>query len=279
MIEINLLPKDYLKSTHGLNLGKSGLYIVAGVAGVIVMLIVVTFYQMRQVSMLEGNIAKANERAAMLQKDIKLVDGLLDVKNKINQRMLAVEKLDRHRTVWVRLLQDMASDVPDFVWLAEFRETQLKAKPAAASTAYQPGSKLPGSSAPPSSTPATNAPSGVTTASTTPQTPEADSLPSYSPAEIEGYAFTLNALAAFMIDLMRSDYFDNVELVSSKETKFNGDEKAYNFVVSCNVHYLTEDQLRSLASQTKDSSSDANEADYEEAAPPAVAASSPDNQN
>ncbi len=278
MIEINLLPKDYLKSTRALNLGKSGLYVVAGVAGVIVMLIVVTFYQMRQVSLLQGNIEKANERAAMLQKDIKLVDGLLDVKTKINQRMLAVEKLDRHRTVWVRLLQEMASQVPDFVWLAEFRETQLKAKPAAASTAYQPGSKLPGSSTPPSSTPASNTPAGVTAASTTPQTPEADSLPSFGPAEIEGYAFTLNALAAFMIDLMRSDYFDNVELVSSKETKFNGDEKAYNFVVSCNVHYLTEDQLRSLAAKAKDSS-DMNEADYEEAAPPAVATSSPDNQN
>lgn len=276
MIEINLLPKDYLKSTRSFSLGKSGLYVFAGAVGVVVMLIVVTFYQMRQVNTLESNIQKANERAAMLQKDIRLVDGLLDVKTKINQRMAAVEKLDRHRTVWVRLLQDVASNVPDFVWLAEFREVQPKA--AAQSTAYQPGKTLP------SSTPTAPQPSGPNTAQANvnaaeQKSPEADSLTSYSPAEIEGYAFTLNALAAFMIDLMRSDYFDNVELVSSKETKFNGDDKAYNFVVSCNVHYLTEDQLRAMVAQAKDNA-DSNEADYEEAAPPsALAASAADNQN
>jgi Tfp pilus assembly protein PilN len=271
MIEINLLPKDYLKSSRSLNLGKSGFYIVGGAVGVVIMLIVVTFYQMRQLNTLEDNIAKANERAAMLQKDIKLVDGLLDVKTKINQRVQAVEKLDRHRTVWVRLMEDIATDVPDFVWLAEFREKQEKAAPAAnPQQAGQP--KIPGGA------PASNAPSGVQVASTD-GSPQADSLKSYSPAEIEGYAFTLNSLAAFMINLMRSDYFDNVELVSSKETKFNGDEKAYNFVVSCNVHYLTEEQLRALVAQAKQNE-DLNEADYEEAAPVgAVASSTPDNQN
>jgi Tfp pilus assembly protein PilN len=277
MIEINLLPKDYLKSSRSFSLGKSGLYVFAGAIGVVVMLIVVTFYQMRQVNTLESNIQKANERAAMLQKDIKLVDGLLDVKTKINQRMAAVEKLDRHRTVWVRLLQDVASNVPDFVWLAEFREVQPKAA-AAQSTTYQPGKAMP------SSTPTTPQPSGPNTTQANlngaaEKAPEADSLTSFSPAEIEGYAFTLNALAAFMINLMRSDYFDNVELVSSKETKFNGDDKAYNFVVSCNVHYLTEEQLRAMVAQAKENV-DNNEADYEEAAPPsALAASSAENQN
>ena len=74
-----------------------------------------------------------------------------------------------------------------------------------------------------------------------------------------------------MINLMRSEYFDNVELVSSKENKFNGDEKAYNFVVSCNVHYLSEEQLRALVAQAKENA-DNNEADYEEAAPPSALA-------
>jgi Tfp pilus assembly protein PilN len=272
MIEINLLPKDYLKSQRSLNLGKTGFYVVGAAVGVVAMLIVVTFYQMRQVNTLEENIAKANERAAMLQKDIRLVDGLLDVKTKINQRVQAVERLDRHRTVWVRLMEDIASDVPDFVWLAEFREKQdNKAAPVAnPQQSNQP--KIPGS------TPVSTSPAGVQ-ATAPDQGAQADSLRSFSPAEIEGYAFTLNSLAAFMINLMRSDYFDNVELVSSKETKFNGDEKAYNFVVSCNVHYLTEDQLRALVAQAK-VGDDLNEADYEEAAPAgAVVASTPENQN
>jgi Tfp pilus assembly protein PilN len=272
MIEINLLPKDYLKGQRNFSFGKTGLYVVTGAIGVVVMLIVVTFYQMRQVSTLENNIQRANERAAMLQKDIKLVDGLLDVKTKINQRMAAVEKLDRHRTVWVRLLQDVASNVPDFVWLAELREVQPKVNP------NQPANNPNAHGGAPNqpSGPTTGQPNGTTATAAVPQ---ADSLTSFSPAEIEGYAFTLNALAAFMINLMRSDYFDNVELVSSKETKFNGDDKAYNFVVSCNVHYLTEEQLRAMVAQARDSS-DTNAADYEEAAPPsALTASATDNQN
>ena len=250
MIQINLLPKDYLKGQGNFSVGKNGLYIVAGAIGVIALLIGVTFYQINQVKNLTASIDRANERAAMLQKDIRLVDALIDVKNKINRRMEAVEKLDRHRSVWVRILQDVSSNVPDFVWLAELREKTEKPKPDQGNTNSSMPDRKPGQEA-------ANVPA------------QADSLPAYSQAEIEGYAFTLNSLAAFMISLMKSDYFDQVELVSTKETKFAGNEKAYNFVVGCNVHYLTDEQLQKLVAQRGDQEGDMNEADYEEAVPPA----------
>ena len=254
MIQINLLPKNYLKRQSSFNFGKTGLYVVAGAVGVLVMLAVVTFYQIRQLNSLEAGIERANERAAMLQKDIKLVDALIDVKTKINHRLEAVERLDRHRSVWVRILQDVASNVPDFVWLAELRQKAPDVKPNQNknTTANMPDSKKSGKDA-------TLEVAG----------PEADTLHTFDKAEIEGHAFTLNALAAFMINLMRSDYFDDVELVSSKEVKFTGNEKAYNFVVSCNVHYLTDEQLRATVAQRGNEADDLNEADYEEAAPPA----------
>jgi Tfp pilus assembly protein PilN len=233
MIEINLLPKNYLKGSRGVSLGKIGIYSIAGAAAVIVMLVGITFYQMYQLSSLEQSIEKANRRAAVLQRDIRLVDALTDVKQKINDRMVAVEQLDRHRSVWVRILEDIARNIPEFVWLGVYREVPEevveKASNQTAGGAKSPSEKT---EEPP---------------------PELVGLPSQRPVEIEGYAFTLNALASLMINMMRSDYFDEVELMSTRETIFGTErEKAYNFVVSSKVHYLSDEDLRSLIAQAND---------------------------
>lgn len=236
MIEINLLPKEYLKSSRSLSLGKTGLYAVAAVAGIVVMLAGITFYQMFQLGQLESDIEKARARAAVLQKDIQVVDALMDVKVKISDRMSAVERLDRNRSAWVRVLEDMARNVPEFVWLGVFREKELvvtqKSDAAAKKTA--------GKDAKAEETPASSGP------------------PSTREVEIEGYAFTLNSLAAFMINLMRSDYFDDVELVRSEEKNFPEKESAYLFQLSANVHYLSDEELRDMIAQAE---ADANNQD------------------
>lgn len=226
MIEINLLPKEYLKKSFGISLGKAGLYGVAAAAGVILMLVCITFYQMHQLAKLEDNIAKARQRAAMLEKDIKLVDALIDVKAKITNRMAAVERLDSHRSAWVKILEDLARNVPEFVWLGRFSE---KAPQDTVVPSNQQGNEPQKEQQP------------------------VESFPVVRSAEIEGYAFTLNALASFMIKMMRSNYFDEVELVSSDEVKFL-DEKAYNFVLTCNLHYLSDERLLGLIAQADDKS-------------------------
>lgn len=223
MIEINLLPKNYLKGTRTLSLGKVGIYVIAGAVGVVLMLAAVTLFQIHQLDQLEENIAKANQRASLLQKDIKLVDGLTDLKGKISKRMVAVERLDRHRSVWVRILEDVARNIPEFVWLAVYKEKPLTPQVAEAKAEGQ---------------------------TETDATETAQLLPSVRPVEIEGYAFTLNSLASLMINMMRSDYFDEVELVSSSETQFGGEkEKAFNFVVACNAHYLSDEELQNMLAQ------------------------------
>lgn len=211
MICINLLPKKYRRSGVDLSFGKAGMYAVGGAIGVVLMLAGVTFYQTHQIGQLEENIGKAQQRAAMLQKDIRLVDALTDVKQKISARMAAVEQLDSHRTAWVRVLENISRNVPEFIWLARFTEL---APPPPVDTSEA------------GATPAPTAGSFLTRR-----------------AEIEGYAFTLNSLASFMINLMRSDYFDNVEMTSTSE-KVLGDQKAYNFVLSCDLHYLSDEELR-----------------------------------
>ena len=229
MIEINLLPKNYLKGSRTISLGKVGMYVIAAAAGVVLMLAGVTLYQVYQLRNLETNIERANQRAAMLQRDIRLVDALTDVKQKVQERMVAVERLDRHRSVWVRLLEDIAGNVPEFVWLAVYKE-QAPAPPPTESKTANKNNQAKQKQA---------------------EEPKSSGLPDVRHVEIEGYAFTLNALASFMINMMRSDYFDEVELVSTKETKFNTNkEKAYNFVVSCNVHYLSDEDLQARIAQS-----------------------------
>ena len=225
MIEINLLPKDYRKSSGAFALGKTGVYIMSAVAGMLVVLIAITFYQMRQISSLKTDIERANQRAALLREDIRVVDGLMDVKDKIHRRIEAVERLDRHRSVWVRILEDVSRNVPEFVWLDEFKELPVETPP----------------------------PDESRDESVAPPTYEA---PSERPVEVRGYAFTLNALAATMIRMMRSDYFDGVELVESKDTLYAG-EKAYQFELAADVHYLSDEELRNLMAAKAQSEADA----------------------
>ena len=212
MIEINLLPKEYHKRSFDFSLGKAGFYVIGGAVGVVCLLFAITFFQKSQISELDVNIARAQRRAAMLQKDIQLVEGLETVKAKITQRMAAVERLDSHRNVWVQILEELARDVPDFVWLVKLSQKDQPA-PASADTA---------SAAP--------------------------TMSLVRPARLEGYSFTLNALAAFMINIMRSNYFDEVELVSTNEVKFDK-YTAFNFVLSCNVHLLADEESRKSVAQ------------------------------
>jgi Tfp pilus assembly protein PilN len=232
MIEINLLPREFRKKPFSLSLGKSALHFVAAIAAVLVTLVGLTFYQMHQLNTFETNIQKARQRAAMLEKDIRLVDALIDVKDKIHRRLAAVEQLDSHRSASVRILEEISRTVPEFVWLGRFKDKPLPApnaqsnQPAGQQKGSQPGQE------------------GDTAATENPWVRQ---------AEIEGYAFTLNALASYMINVMRSDYFDDVELVSTDEVKLQ-DHKTYNFVLSCNLHYLSDEELQKLIAQASDQS-------------------------
>lgn len=227
MIEINLLPKDHRKGAGAFQFGKAGVYVASAAIGAVVVLVAITFYQMSQISSLKSDIERANQRALMLREDIRMVDALTDVKDKIHQRISAVEKLDRHRSAWVRILEDVSLNIPEFVWLDQFKEVPLeKPKP-------QKGGK--------------DAKAGEEKTQELVQAP-ATELPSERAVEIRGFAFTLNALAATMIKLMRSDYFDKVELVDSRDTVYAG-EKAYQFNLAANVHYLSDEELRARVAQ------------------------------
>jgi len=217
VIEINLLPQRFKKRRGALNLGKHGIYAVIAVAGIILMFVSVTAWQLYKIDELNGQMEIARARTIQLQKDIQLVDALTEIKQKITDRLNAVERLDRHRSSWVRILEDVSGNVPDYVWLSRFHEIVEIAEIGANADTTQPKIQDP-------------------------------LQPIIKPAEVEGFTFTLNALAAFMIKLMRSDYFDNIDLVSTEEMTF-GKHKAYNFVLNCEVHYLSDEELEKIVAR------------------------------
>jgi len=213
MIQINLLPKEFRKRSSGLSLGKNEYYGLAAAAAVVLMLAGVTFYQTKRINKLNRDMEEATRMTQQLQKDIALVDALTEVKEKITQRLGAIERLDQHRTTWVGILEDVSQRIPEFTWLSQVRE---------ATAGNQPGSKK-------------GAPAVSVTAG----------QPQIIPINIEGFSFTLNALANLMINLMRSNYFSDVELVSVDEMSFQ-EQKAYSYKLTATLHYLSDEELKKL---------------------------------
>ncbi len=221
MVQINLLPKRYRKQDGRFKIGKVEMIAFSVAAVTVLAMVGLSFQQDKDISNLNADIAEAQRRTVQLQQDIQLVDGLMDMKQKIAERMQAVEKLDRHRSSWVRILEDMNRRIPDFVWLSSFAEVD-----------------------PIKSTSRVDKPE-IDEANTT-----IDGLP-IRPIEIEGYSFTLNALAAFMIKMMRSNFFDEVDLVYAKELTIES-KRAFTFKVQGRLHYLSDDELRTLLAAEKE---------------------------
>ena len=211
MIEVNLLPKEYRKRTKTFHFDKKVIYIAAGVGAIVLILAAVTFHQKYQLSSLNGKIAQASAEKSRLQEDIKLIDGLTELKEKIILRMEAIEKLDRYRSIWVSVLQDMNLRVPEFMWLtrvSEIAEQPQKRKAV---------KNVPGQQATDSS-----------------ETKRFVMFDKPMPTEMDGYAFTLNSVASFLVGLTKSEFFDNINLLYAKEEEVMG-INAFKFRVSCDL--------------------------------------------
>jgi Tfp pilus assembly protein PilN len=235
MIEVNLLPKSYRKKAVSFSLGKTGLYFMAGGAAVIVTLIVITFLQVSKLGELDEGIERAKRRADMLRQDIEVVDALTEVKNKITRRVTAIEQLDRNRSAWVRIMEEIAGDVPDYVWVTNFAEGEEPTPPGAADEDGKKSKK--------------NKDKKKDDKAEAKKARAANE-PTVKEVTMEGYAFTLNSIAAFMINLMRSEYFDQIELVYTNETAFD-EHRAYNFVLQGHLHFLSDEQARKMIAQTQ----------------------------
>jgi Tfp pilus assembly protein PilN len=233
MIQINLLPKEFRRKTGAPSLGRSGYYVMGAVGALVILIAVVTVFQQVQLTQLSQKMDVAHFRTEQLQKDIAVVDALIDVKAKIMQRMEAVEKLDRHRTVWVHILEDVGRRVPEYTWLSAIKESdpESTSKAKAGKTAKGTGAT-------------TTAQTGTGATDTTTATVEPGQMP-FRAVSIEGFSFTLNSLANFMINLMNSHFFSNVEMASVEEVQFEK-QKAYSYKLTATLHFLSDEELKKI---------------------------------
>jgi Tfp pilus assembly protein PilN len=188
MIEINLLPKELRKKGRTFTLGKSTLYFLSGGAAVIIIMILITGFQALKLKGLDQKIMEAQRKKEQLRENIQMVDAINELKISVLKRMSAIEDLDRNRSTWIEVLQDLSERVPEYVWLTSFKETP-KTLPKAKKNPSS-GSNIP-----------------QDTLKTVVQ-----KSAFVSDVTMDGYSYSINNLAIFMINLIRSNYFRNMEL-------------------------------------------------------------------
>ncbi len=234
MIEINLLPKELKKKSKAFSFSFAGkkniVYLMGGGVAVIVFIIGSTFYQTIKLKNLDSRMQEAQARTEKLKKDIQLVDALTELKEKLLQRMNAIESLDRNRSAWIDILQDLSQRIPEYLWLSAFKEIPL---PQASPT---PASGTP--NAPVTATTSNTPPAPGAPTPTTPPVIPASPTPSGRKVTIAGYTYSINSLANFMIQLMKSEYFKNVELNFVKSAEVEK-QKLFSFELGCDLFYET----------------------------------------
>jgi len=205
-IEINLLPRELRKKNQVITIDKSITYLAAVVVALVLLFVTISVLQNIRLKSLDGKIEEAQKRTDQLRANIELVDALTQVKDKILQRMSAIETLDRSRSVWVRVMEDLSKRVPEYLWLSLLKEED----------------------------------SGIV--SKTDSVKSTQAAPPESPVRkvtIEGYSYSLNSLAAFLIQLMQSQYFKNMDLQYVKKADVK-EIKTYNFQLVGDLYYLPE---------------------------------------
>jgi Tfp pilus assembly protein PilN len=204
-IEINLLPTELKRKRRGLTFDKSVAILAAAFGLLVVLVLAVSVFQGIRLKSLDGQIAEAQRKVDEYKKNIELVDALVQVKDKLLQRMSAIEALDKNRTVWVRIMEDLSRRVPDYLWLSLLME------------------EVPPTVAVPDS-------GTDSTAATAPVEPPTNRV------TIEGYSYSLNSLASF---LMGSQYFKNMELEYVKRAEIK-QHKTFSFQLVGDLYYAPE---------------------------------------
>jgi Tfp pilus assembly protein PilN len=207
-IEINLLPAELKRKSRGFTFDKN-LVFIAGVFGILIVLVVgASVLQGMKLKSLDHKIAEAQRKVDEYRRNIELVDALIEVKDKILQRMSAIEALDKNRTVWVRIMEDLNRRVPDYLWLSLLME---EPNPVAA----------------------------VQDSSTDSTAAWAPEEPPIKRVTVEGYSYSLNSLASLLIQMMGSQYFKNMELEYVKRAQIK-QHKTFTFQLVGDLYYAPE---------------------------------------
>ncbi len=212
MIQINLLPEELRRRNKGLGIPKAAQAGIAGMVIAVALMTSVSYFQKAQLARVNQDVARVEAKVEQMQDDIQLVDRLVDVKTRIMRRLSAIETLDRNRTAWVQNIQDLATVIPDFLWISEFQQGDGRTEQR---TRTKRGGPEP--------------------------TVNADSVAAVrNTLTLKGYSYTVSSLANFILNLQDSPRFTNVQLSYAKGTELN-ERHVYDFQVLCHLEPVNTD--------------------------------------
>jgi type IV pilus assembly protein PilN len=122
MIRINLLPKGEKPSKQAMtwntvfvwSLIAAGIVIIAGVGFYI--------FHRYEIGAMQSDIAAMRSEQDQFRSQAALVADLTEKRRSIAERLNVIEKLDTNRSARVRLLDEIARSVPEYVWLTSLEE-------------------------------------------------------------------------------------------------------------------------------------------------------------
>ncbi len=201
MIEINLLPKEFQKKGFSISFDKTFMYVLGGVAALIIFMVAVSLYQNYRIGEMKDNLKEAQGKIDNYREEVNQIDELNKLKAEVLSRISAIQTIDKNRTYWVDLLSDLTKRVPAYIWLTDFEQGVAKTKRQPPKTKGKAPQKA---------------------------------KPINVKSTLKGYAFSLNSLAAFIIQLNKSAYFDNLS-ISSIELEEIEKKPMYSFSIQCDL--------------------------------------------
>lgn len=123
MIRINLLPREERVERRRVALPRVGAVAPWLALGLFIAAIVaVTAMERARIAGLKRDIARAEEEARLLKPQIDKVNELTRKREELNTRLQVIQDLDKGRFHSVRLMDELAQDLPQYLWVTSFRD-------------------------------------------------------------------------------------------------------------------------------------------------------------
>lgn len=123
MIQINLLPQEERIQRKRFALpGVSSVVPFVMVGLFLTAVASITVMERSKISSLNRDIARAEEEARRLKPQIDKVNELTRQREELNTRLTIIQDLDKGRFHAVRLMDEVAADMPSYLWLTAFKD-------------------------------------------------------------------------------------------------------------------------------------------------------------
>lgn len=123
MIRINLLPHEERVQRKAVAMPAIGAFVPFVVLGLFAAaLVTVTMLERQKISGLKTDIARAEEEARRLKPIIERVNELTKKREELNTRLQIITDLDKNRFHSVRLMDEVAQNLPQYLWMSGIRD-------------------------------------------------------------------------------------------------------------------------------------------------------------